>query len=114
VAGELANPGFDIRRFLGAGTAAAGQIARDDEVEVVVLDEQADRLRVEILVGDRHRPAAKQPTADDEAGGTHATAEIDHLTGGDGRTHDAGGGDRVLVGGVGPAGGTGQAWWDDA
>ena len=91
VAGELTNPGFDVRRFLGAGTAAAGKVARDDEVEVVELDEQADGFGVEILVGDLDRPAAEQPAADHEAGGAHAAAEIDHLTGRDGRPHDAGG-----------------------
>ncbi len=114
VAGELTDPGFDVRRLLGAGAAAAGEVARDDEVEVVVLDEQADGCGVEILVGDRHRPAAEQPAADHEAGGAHAAAEIDHLTGRDGRAHDAGGGDRVLVGGIRPAGGTGQARRNDA
>ena len=114
VAGELTDPGFDVRRFLGAGTAAAGEVARHDEVEVVVLDQQADGFGIEILVGDRHRPAAEQPAADHQAGGAHAAAKIDHLTGRDGRAHDAGGGNRVLVGGIRPAGGTRQAWRNDA
>src|SRR5207249_319073 len=48
VAGHLRDVGLDVWRLRGRGAAAAGEIAGDEVVEIVVLDERADALRVQV------------------------------------------------------------------
>jgi hypothetical protein len=100
VAGKLADIRFHVGRLRSAGAAASGEIARDDEVEVVELDEEADALGVQIVVRDGDRPAAQKVASCGETGGCHAPAKVDHLARRDGLSRDPGvtcGGDVVQV-----------------
>ena len=74
-----------------------------DVVEVVVFDQQADALGVQVLVGDGRDAAAQQPSAGDDAGRPHAAAEVDHLPGLDRRPRHAGASRRRDVVQVGAA-----------
>jgi hypothetical protein len=46
-----------------------------------MLDEQADALGVEVVVGNRDRSAAQEMAGGGGDVGSHAAAEIDHLSG---------------------------------
>src|SRR5262249_51206231 len=81
VADHLRDVGLDVGRLGRRRAAAAGEIAGHEVVEVVVLDERADALRVEIAVGDGDLAAAEEVAAGGDEGRAHAAAEIEHRPG---------------------------------
>jgi hypothetical protein len=113
VADHLADIRFDVRSLRRRRAPAAGEIARHQVVEVVVLDEGADALGVQILVGDRDAAAAQEMSAGCDECGAHAAAEIDDVARHGGLPRHAGmpgGGDVVQVGTAGAVGGRRRAW----
>jgi len=83
VADKLRDRGFDVRRR----AASAREITGDEEVEIAVLDEEADRSAVIHLIErigaaeDADAPAAQEIAVDDEACRANAAAEIKDVPG---------------------------------